>query len=106
MRGPLIHPPSTQYTNIITDIGICFSTTKLYYYQNPYDFYDIQVEKNTTKILMGHQKKQQTIPIPDINEYKSMEQYYETNIIPHHLDSKFITIVMYIIYFIIYSYNF
>ncbi|XP_037035697.1 sodium channel protein Nach-like [Bradysia coprophila] len=75
MRKELHIPPSPEYTNVITDMGVCHSTTELAYVQKPY------------RGNMSHEPVQ----VPDNTVYTAID-IFRIIITPHFSDTENVTI--------------
>lgn len=76
MRHELNTPPSPEYTNVITDMGVCHSTTMLSFVQKPY-------RESVTDA---------PIQVPDNTIYSAID-VFRIIITPHSLDTGNVTIV-------------
>lgn len=75
MRDQLKKHSNPEYTNVITELGICYSTSYLYYLQNPIPMNQMEY-----------------FPIKSNKTYLSTSVGREV-IVPHSLDSKNVTVV-------------
>lgn len=78
MRQELHIPPSPEYNNVITEMGICHSTSDLNYLQRPY-------RGNVSSASIPDQ-------VPDNTLYSSVD-IMRLIITPHFLDTENVTIV-------------
>lgn len=54
MRGKLAKYPNDLYTNVITEFGICFSTTNLFRFQNPSGMRWVRPQIDPSKLWVFH----------------------------------------------------
>lgn len=77
MREELHNPTSPEYTDVITEMGICYSTSELWDIQKPYRGNSINMSRPS---------------IPDKNLYSAVD-IMRLIVTPHPLDTENITIV-------------
>lgn len=76
MRQELRIPPSPEYSNVITEMGVCYSSSELMYIQKPYRGIDLSIPDR----------------VPDNTLYSSVD-VMRLIITPHILDTGNVTIV-------------